>query len=253
MVGAKSTSYSSQVANAKITQQYAGSCDVSCNNTISGVTIDLINSILTGGINFSQACTANANCLFETNQNSITDVVFKATNSASAAGGIIPGISISETGSYQNINESILQSVSQSCAISSANDISNVSIFAESSDIGGGINFTQVGNTQADCTFDTLMSATAYATGTADNCSASGKKEKKQCGGKSGSIGTYLLYGGIALVAFVGIMVVIKMMRGTSGAVPPTTGGLTSKGGVAANSPSSISTAKIMSSALGAS
>jgi len=230
MTGQFSSANSTQVANANITQQYAGTCNVNCDNTISNVQESFIDSIVSGGINFTQTCSVNANCLFQTTQSSLADVIFKAANSSSAAGGLLPGLSASETSSYQDINESILQSITQSCALSSYNDINNVSIYAQSSQIGGGVNFTQSGSTSGSCTFDTLMQATEEATGTSDNCSASGKSAKKSCGGKGSGIGTILLYGGIAIVIFVGVMLAHKMMAG-----PPTpttaTGGATGKTG----------------------
>ena len=210
MTGSLASAYSSQEASATITQQYAGTCSVDCSNSISGVQIDVIDSIIGGGINLTQACSVDANCLYQTNQSSLTDVLFKAANSASAAGGLLPGLAGSNTASYQNINENILQSVTQQCGLTSSNDISNVDVYAQSSTIGGGINITQAGSATGSCTFDTIMNATELATATADNCSAAGKMAKKSCGGKGGGIGSILLYGGIAIAAFVGIMLLYK-------------------------------------------
>jgi hypothetical protein len=140
--------------------------------------------------------------------------MFKASNSGTAAGGILPGIDVSETGSYQSINENILQQISQKCNIGSTNTMSNINIYAQSSTIGGGVNITQQGTATGSCTFQSLQQATAEATGEADNCSAAGKGAKKTCGGKGGSIGTYLLYGGIAIVVFIGIMIAYKSFKG---------------------------------------
>lgn len=221
MTGNWSSAFSSQQANAAITQNYAGSCDVQCNNTINGINISIIDSILSGGINLTQSCAVNAQCLYETSQSSLSDVMFKASNSGTAAGGILPGISVSRTGSYQDINESILDSVSQTCSLGSYNSISNVNVNAQSSTIGGGINFTQQGSTQGECTFNTIMNATNMATGTSDNCSASGKMAKKTCGGKGGGIGSVLIYVGIGLVLFVGAMMLYRAFKGTPPTVPP--------------------------------
>ncbi len=244
MTGQFSSSSSVQQASADITQNYAGTCNVQCNNTISNVNFDFIDSIISGGINLSQQCTVNANCLYQTTQNSLADVLFKAENSSSAAGGLLPGISVSETSTYQNITENILNSVRQSCSLGSYNDINNVNIFAQSSVIGGGINFSQTGTTQGSCTFNTLMSATDMATGTSDNCSASGKSAKKSCGGKGSGIGTILLYAGIGLIAFVGIMMLYKAFRNpTPPATPGTTTGKTATAATAATPTSTGSAA----------
>lgn len=247
MTGNLSTSSSTQQASANITQQYAGTCNVQCNNTISNVNFDFIDSVISGGINLSQQCTVNANCLYQTTQNSLADVLFKAQNSASAAGGVLPGISVSETSTYQDINENILNSISQSCSLGSYNDINKVDIFAQSSVIGGGINFSQTGATQGACTFNTLMSATDMATGTSDNCSASGKSAKKSCGGKGSGIGTVLLYAGIGLIAFVGIMMLYKAFRGppAPGTGVGATGGKTTAAAATAAATPSASAATV--------
>lgn len=260
MTGSFSSAFSFQQANASITQQYAGSCNVNCNNTIDNINISLIDTLLSGGINFTQQCSADANCLFQTTQNSLTDVLFKAQNSSTAAGGVLPGISVSETGTYQNINENILNSVSQTCSVGSYNDISNVDIFAQSSTIGGGINFSQQGSTQGSCTFNTIMTATDMATGTADNCSASGKMAKKTCGGKGGTIGSTLVYIGIGLVMFVGVMMLYRAFRGTPPKTPgtgvgngSTASGISSKVGVSSGAASTTTSgaASVAASAVG--
>lgn len=83
------------------------------------------------------------------------------------------------------------------------------------------------------------MSATDMATGTADNCSASGKMAKKTCGGKGGTIGSTLVYIGIGLVMFVGVMMLYRAFKGTP---PKTTGvgsGPTTSGKVGTSSASS--------------
>lgn len=226
---------------------------MSCNNTIDNVNISLIDTLLSGGINFTQQCSADANCLFQTTQNSLTDVLFKAQNSSTAAGGVLPGISVSETGTYQNINENIVNSVSQTCSVGSYNDISNVNIFAQSSTIGGGINFSQQGTTQGSCTFNTIMSATDMATGTADNCSASGKMAKKTCGGKGGTIGSTLVYIGIGLVMFVGVMMLYRAFKGTPPKAPGTgvAGASSGVGGTSGKASTSSGAASVAASVVG--
>lgn len=243
MTGSLSTSNSSQTANANITQQYAGTCNIDCDNTISNVQETFIDSIVSGGLNFTQTCSVNASCLFQNSQSSLADVLFKAANSSSAAGGLLPGVAASETSSYQDINESILQSITQSCNLSSINDVNNVSIYAQSSQIGGGVNFSQTGSTDGSCTFNTLMQATADATGISDNCSAAGKSAKKSCGGKGGGLGTILLFGGIAIAIFAGVMLIRKFM-----ANPPTPPGTSGATGTA--SPGSLAQ-KVLSASKG--
>jgi hypothetical protein len=211
-----SNSTSSQTAAANISQQYAGTCDIICDNSISNVNMDFIDSVVTGGVNLTQSCTVNAPCLFNVMQNASADVIFKATNTAGSAGGILPQISWnnSNTSSYQNISENISQGISQQCDLSSVNSLNGVNVYAQNSTIGGGINITQTGDTAGSCTLNAGMSAAEIASGTADNCSTAGKKAKKGCGGKGGGSTASMVIGVIIVVVLV--MVVTRAMRGSA-------------------------------------
>lgn len=226
-----SKSISEQSANANLSNQYAGTCNISCNNTIDNATLTLINSQVGGDVGITQSCSVNGQCMFNTSQNATADVMFKATNSSNAknAATVLPATNRdkAKTAAYQTINEMISNSVSQACNISSANSMDDVSIFAVNSEIGGNLVIGQVGNVTGGCALQSMMSATALASGTANDCSSSGKKTpKKSCGGKGGtSIGKYLLYGVIGIVIFIVIMIVYRMIRGSATpATPPVVG-----------------------------
>ena len=209
MGGASSSS--AQIANANITQQYSGTCKIKCNNEINGADIQTINSKV-GDIRVTQTCTVNGQCLMDSSSSALADVVFKAVNSAASSLGDLGG---SDTKSYQEINENIQQYVSQKCDVGSSNSMNNISIFASGSYIPGGIEIKQEGDAHGGCALSNVMKATAKATGISDNCAAAGKSAKKKgCSGKSGGIGTLILYGIIAVVLFVGIMMVVKYMKG---------------------------------------
>lgn len=219
-----SNSTSSQTAAANISQQYAGTCDIICDNSISNVNMDFIDSIVTGGVNLTQSCTVNAPCLFNVMQNASADVIFKATNTAGSASGILPQISWnnSNTSSYQNISENISQGISQQCNLSSVNSLNGVNVYAQNSTIGGGINITQTGDTAGSCTLNAGMSAAEIASGTSDNCSTSGKKAKKECGGKGGGGSTASMVVGVIIVVVL-VMVVTRALRGSTSSTPPST------------------------------
>ena len=211
----KSYNTSIQEAQADITQDYSGTCQISCNNEINNVDIDIVNSNVQGGINMSQTCTTNGTCLFNNTMNATSDVLFKASNSSNAsdAGGWFAGVyneDISSNKSYQSINQSINQLINQNCNVSSTNQINNVDIFAENSTIGGGINIGQNGVTNGNCQLTASMTASEYASGTIDNCSAAGKKSKKMCGkgkGKKSPL-NFIITGVVLLFLFI-IMVVV--------------------------------------------
>jgi hypothetical protein len=211
-MGNSTSSTSEQIANTNITQQYSGSCQISCNNKINQLDITAISSNL-GDINVTQSCAVNGQCMMNSTANALADVVLKAQNAASSALPWIP-TDVSNM-SIQQINENIQQYVSQKCNISSSNSMSNVSIYAVNSNIANGINIEQNATAGGTCALSNLMSATAQATAMADNCAASGKSaKKKSCSGKGGGLGSLILYGIIGIVLFTGVMMVIKYMKG---------------------------------------
>lgn len=211
-------SSATQIANANITQQYSGTCKISCNNSINNASIQTINSHIDGDIRVTQTCAVNGQCVMNSTAGALADVAFKATNAVISA----PWFGTEKSESYQDINENIQQYVNQKCEVSSSNEMNNISIFAANSYIGGGISIGQNATVGGDCSLSSLMSATAKATEIADNCSSAGKAAKKKaCSGKGGGIGSILLYGIIAVVLFVAVMMVVKYMKG--GALPDCT------------------------------
>lgn len=228
-----STTDSTQISNAKLMQSYNGTCNISCQNTMTGANITAVNDVIGGNVELTQECSVDAQCTFNVSQNALTDTIFKATNSTSAAsgagvlGGNLWDSTNAHSSSYQEINQNIQEFINQKCNITSVNDMNNVSIYAVNSNIGGNLQIGQKGKSGGSCALQASMSATAMAQGTANNCAASGKgkKMKKSCGGKAGKgIGNFILYGAIALVAFTVVMMVIRYFRG--GALPPCPPGL---------------------------
>lgn len=205
-------SSSTQVANTNITQQYSGTCKISCNNTMNNVDATAVNSNV-DGIYVTQSCAVNGQCMMNSTANALADVVLKAQNAASQALSWLP--SSTTTLSYQEINENIQQYVNQTCKITSSNEMNNVNVYAVNSNIANGIHIGQTGTVKGSCALSNLMSATAKATEMADNCAASGKSAKKKaCSGKGGGIGSLILYGIIGIVLFTAVMMVIKYMKG---------------------------------------
>lgn len=214
---------SEQNAEVQLGQIYKGTCDITCQNVQSDISVDLINSVLGGGIVFSQSCSANGNCIFSNTMDASVDVFFKATNSSNAKNawsgwGLNPlNVDISESISRQNIRESITEAATQQCKLSSYNQMNNISIFSANSQIGGGIEFDQKGDTSGKCILNNSMSAAAYATGMAQNTAQSGKDKKaSKFGGKS-SIFRILVYVGIGLVVLIVTIIIAKVMTSFMG------------------------------------
>ena len=222
---------STQNAVADLTQQYSGTCDISCNNDMSNVDITIIRSKF-GDITLDQVCSANGSCLMSNNTNSVSDVLFKAGNSSTASDPLIfswadPGIQtdISKSKNVQNIQQTITNAVDQSCKVTSTNQINNVNIFAEDS-YGGNIQIAQSGEVGGQCQMENYMSAAAYATGTANNCSAAGKFSGKKCAaGKGGkSIITFAIGAVVILIIIVIAVLVLRSLsrRSTTTKTPVT-------------------------------
>lgn len=211
-----SINYQSQVADATILQNSSTTCDVSCNNQINSTDIDIINTNLQGGINVTQACSLNAQCLMSNTMSSLADVLFKTSTSTNAqnAASWFSGLfneDISSNTSYQDIQETISQTINNQCNIVSSNSMSDVNVFAVNSNIGGGINISQLGNINSNCVLNNSMTASAYASGTIDSCATSGKKTKKKCGMGKGA--NWVQIGISIAVITVVVIIIILILR----------------------------------------
>lgn len=217
-----SKNVSEQRAKVQITQQFAGTCDVTCQNSLSNVTVDIIDSTIGGSVILDQTCSTNANCLIGSSMNSVADVQFKATNSANAKNAAAAwwkdpfNFDTASNVSRQKIKENLEQSTTEKCNVSSYNQMDNITIFAANSTIGGNLEIDQTGSTVGKCQLENAMSAAAYATGTAQNTATSGKDKKGQkFGNKSGKFQliTYIV---IAIVVCVIAVVIGKVVSGGS-------------------------------------
>lgn len=197
-----STSTSEQSAEAYLAQQYYGSCNITCTNIQQGVNIDIINTVLGGSINLTQNCSVDANCLISSTSDASSDVLFKAWNSTNAkdVGGLLSGslfnFDQANSSSRQDIKQKITQSTTETCKLASLNQMTDISILAANSVIGGSINIGQTGSTQGTCQLSNNMSAAATATAMASNTAQSGKDKKGEFGGT-----IVLILVGVAIVA----------------------------------------------------
>ena len=201
--------HSDQEANAYISQMSSQACNINCQNTLSNTSVDVIHSTILGGINFSQTCSIDAQCVFGNNMDATADVFFKAVNSANAKAAttiLNPGANAdySEATSVQDIKESIIQSSAQTCNMTSSNDINNVTVYANDSYISGGINFSQQGNVTGNCILNNTMRATEIATGLAYNTAESGKDKLPQV--------SWIVVIIVAIVVIVAVFVISKMI-----------------------------------------
>ena len=208
MGGSSSKNSSYQRASAELMQNYAGSCDINCTNKIKNLNANIINSVLKGDIAIKQTCAVNANCTFDTTQGSTTDILFKAANAATTSPSWWGTFNFSTNDSYQDIRQNVQNYVSQKCNISSLNDIEDVNIYAENSNIGGDIIVEQKGEIDGGCALNANMMANVTASGSIDNCASAGKKSKKMCGGKGSSTALSLII--ILPILFILLTMLVK-------------------------------------------
>lgn len=210
---------STEEASTFITQQFAGTCNVQCQNAMDKVQIDLINTTLSGGINLSQTCSSDVNCIIGSSMTSTADTLLKAVNSSNAknaAGWAKLNIDKTKINSLIDIRQNLSQATNQTCSVGSYNEMSDVNIMAVNSTIGGGINIAQTGNASGNCSFSSTLDAAAKASGMNDNNAQSGKdKLGQKKGSKSGkmSIVTYIIIGIIVLVV---VIIIGRMVSGSS-------------------------------------
>ena len=179
MGASSSTAKSEQQAEATIAQQFSGSCNVTCTNIQSNTSIDLINSIIGGDINLTQSCSVDANCSISSSSDAVTDIMFKADNSTNAKDAGPFSSDTADSESRQNMKQKVLQKTTETCEMSSLNEMRDVSILAVNSQIAGSININQSGSTKGSCQLQNNMSAAATATAMASNTAKSGKDKKK--------------------------------------------------------------------------
>ncbi len=210
MGSSSSTAISTQNADAFMSQQFSGSCNVNCTNIQSGVNIDLINTVVGGNVSLEQTCSVDASCMMSNASDATSDVFLKAINSTNAKNasnlfdGSIGNVTDSYTESRQNIKQTIIQNTSQACNMSSLNQMKNINILAANSKIGGNVNISQDGKTKGNCQLGNTFTAAAVATAMADNKATSGKDKKGQKKGGSAPI--------ITIIALIGVVIVIGVL-----------------------------------------
>lgn len=208
-------SKSKQNSSSSETQTYAGTCDVTCSNSINGLNIDIINSDVEGGIQLNQLCSANSTCLFDNTLGATSDIIFKAANSSGAQAAIGAfNVDTSVVKSYQTINQVVNQAINQSCNTVSTNQLSNVNILAENSNLGGAIVVNQDSSASGNCSLNGSINAATLAQGSVDNCADAGGKGKQCAAGKGGSSWlTYVLYAVGIFIAITVISVLVRIIR----------------------------------------
>lgn len=206
-----SKSSSKQSASSYLTQQFSGACNMSCEDNMDNVKIRFFNTDVDGDVCINQKCSTNANCLMSSNMDSITDILLKAANSSSVESGIAPSLSgsSSESKSKQDIKMSVNQATAQSCDVSSYNQMSNVSITAANSNIGGSVCITQDGDTSGSCALDNSMTAAAYATGMAENQAST--VHVKKGGSLTWIVALIVIVAIVGIVGYIGYMITTNM------------------------------------------
>jgi hypothetical protein len=209
---ASSKNYTS--INNAITQQYSGSCDFSCNNSIKNTNIDIVNSTVEGGINLENACSIDGVCSISSSMDAVSDILYKASQSTNASAPGILSIEVSESDTITHVSQAIDQSVMEQCNVQASNDIVNTQIFAANSNISGGINIKNNAQVKGNCVLSNVMKAMESASLTIDQVSAAGKKVGKcgNCGGWE-IAAIYVAIGIAVILGLVGVAYAIKKWK----------------------------------------
>lgn len=228
-----SQSYSQQVANANLTQTYFGSCQFNCDNTINDVSV-IVNNSHINDINMTNACFVDANCILSTSVSAISDVLFAAKNGSTATdpnNTVFNGVSvnISDSSSYQDINQAVNTNIIAKCGGVSYDNISNVLVFINNSDAHD-VNIANMGTATGSCSLNTAMSAQTQASATSDNTSSAGGGGKDK--GKGSSIIGYIV---VPIVLLAGIYMVMRMLQHPAQAGTSAQAGTPAQAGTSAN------------------
>jgi hypothetical protein len=190
-------------AQGDITQQFSGSCDISCSNSINNATINLENAWFSE-FDITQSCNINADCNIDSNATAVSDVLAKASSQADLSGNIPLWnalVSQSKTDSSIDIKQKIMQNTQEKCHFNSANEINNLTLNANNANMSK-ISVNQVGNVSGGCTLSNLLEASAKATGLADSTARNGKQKKGPKGKKTSSIGLIIFFIIVVVLVF---------------------------------------------------
>lgn len=187
---------------------------------MSNVDIDLINTNIGGGILLTQSCTTNGNCVSNNSMDATSDISFKGLQSSNAgqAWSIWSGNPFSfDTAvniSRQTMKETILQTSNQKCNVSSLNQMNDISIYAQNSNIGGAIKLSQTGDVSSgSCQMGNIMTAAAKATGISQQTASSGKDKKAQSG--LGTVAVIIISIAVLVVIFILAKIILGNVRST--------------------------------------
>ena len=202
----RSSIYNEQDNDNFITQNYSGTCKISCDNEIHDANINIINSNVQGGVSVTQECNVDGQCYFGVTQDATSNIVSKATNSSNARN-VETGIGNTDVSNVDNrqYNRAVInQAISQHCDDSSINDIQDMNLYVGNSNIQGGVSIMQKGNVKGNCSMNANMKALADATSIADNKSSSGKDKKaSKKGSKFAMITTIVGFIVLLLIVFI--------------------------------------------------
>jgi hypothetical protein len=166
---------------AELVQRFNGTCNASCSNIIDNASIIIRNSKVGGDVRLTQTCAVNANCMINSVMDANIDILNKATNSSQAgpAWSLWTGnpfsFSAAAVSNTQKNRSDLYQISNEKCDFSTINQMNNVSILAENSDISGSIYFGQTGNTSGQCALENGMKAATKSTIDTNNTASSGK------------------------------------------------------------------------------
>ena len=168
------TAKSIQHANSTIAQQFTGICNIQCIAITDNASVVIIDSNVEGGITINNECSLDATCGINSTMTSTNEAAFEyfgVQGGADLTPGFLAvtysavGVTTNNVYTEQKINLSTTQTVYQECNLISEASLSNVTIFAQNSNITGGITINNSASTGGGCTLDSSLGANSAATG----------------------------------------------------------------------------------------
>lgn len=204
-----------QTANAEITQRYTGVCNIQCIASTSNVSVIIIDSNIEGGITVTNECSLDATCNMNATQQASNQASLQyfGVQEASTAPGLSAQFgSTAKNTIYasQTFNLETNQILTQECNLVSSADLTNVTIYAQSSNLTGGITVANSASNGGACVLEASMVATSEATGLVENNqTAKGTKVAKKGNNKS----AIWIWIGAIIIAIIIIFIIIAIAK----------------------------------------
>lgn len=174
---------SKQSSESLISTNIKSGCKYICSNNMRGVKIDASHS-KGAKINLDQKCVANANCIMNSTTDTLASVLLKAKTTADAeekqstALQSLVDMDESKVTSIQDIRQSIITNITNTCDVKSINNMGDIDIKLRYA-VDPDLSLAQFGSADGKCKLTQASTTTSKITGAADTSATAGGKASK--------------------------------------------------------------------------